>query len=63
MISILNSKTNTTELRIDSFFQMTEFFLKWPSGKSVRLGSCRLGFDSESGQTIDFKIGNHRFTA
>ena len=28
--------------------------LRWPSGKSVRLGSCRLGFDSESGQTNDF---------
>ena len=28
--------------------------IKWPSGKSVRLGRCRLGFDSELGQTNDF---------
>ena len=33
------------------------------NGKSVRLGSCRLGFDSESGQTNDFKIGIHSFPA
>ena len=32
-----------------------------PSGKSVRLGSCRLGIDSESGQTNDLKIGIHSF--
>ena len=31
--------------------------------ESVRLGSCRLGFDSESGQTNDFKIGIHNFRA
>ena len=31
--------------------------LRWPSGKSVCLWSCRLDFDSESGQTNDFKIG------
>ena len=37
--------------------------LRWPSGKSVRLGSCRLGFDSESSQTNDFKIGIHSFPA
>ena len=36
---------------------------RWQSGKSVRLGSCRLGFDSESGQINDFKIGIHRFLA
>ena len=30
---------------------------------SVHLGSCRLGFDSESGQTNDFKIGIHSFSA
>ena len=35
----------------------------WPSGKSVRIGSCGLGFDSESGQTNDFKIGIHSFPA
>ena len=28
--------------------------LRWPSGESLRLGSCRLGFNSESGQTSDF---------
>ena len=27
------------------------------------LGSCKLGFDSESGQTSDFKIGIHSFPA
>ena len=37
--------------------------LRWPSGKSVHLGSCRLGFDSESGQTNDFKIGIYSFPA
>ena len=35
----------------------------WPNGKSVRLGSCRLKFDSESGQTDDFKIGARSFPA
>ena len=30
---------------------------------SVRLGSCRLGFDFKSGQTDDFKIGIHNFPA
>ena len=35
--------------------------IRWPSGESVRLGSCRLGFDSESGQTNDFRIGIHSF--
>ena len=29
----------------------------------VCLLSCRLGFDSESGQTNDFKIGIHSFPA
>ena len=37
--------------------------LRWPSGESVRLGSCRLGFGSESGQTNDFKIGIYSFLA
>ena len=35
--------------------------LTWPSGKSVRLGSSRVGFDSESGQTNE--IGIHSFSA
>ena len=30
---------------------------------SVCILSCRLGFDSESGQTNDFKIGIHSFPA
>ena len=30
---------------------------------NVCLLSCRLGFDSESGQTNDFKIGIHSFPA
>ena len=37
--------------------------LKWSNGKSVRLGSCTLGFDSESGQTNNYKIGIHSFPA
>ena len=32
----------------------------WPSDKSV-LWSCSLGFDSESGQTNDFRIDMHSF--
>ena len=36
--------------------------LRWPSGKSVRIGSCRLRFDSASSQTNDFKIGIHSLT-
>ena len=34
--------------------------LRWPIGTSVRLGSCRLGLNSESGQTNDLKIGMHQ---
>ena len=49
--------------------------LGWPIGRvvfdssdgrvvwSVCLLSCRLGFDSESGQTNDFIIGIHSFPA
>ena len=37
--------------------------LRRPSGKSVRLGNCRLGFDSELGQTNDLKVGIHSFPA
>ena len=37
--------------------------LRWPSGKSGCLRSCRLGFDSKSGQTNDFKIGIDSFYA
>ena len=37
--------------------------LRWSSGKSVCLWSCRLEFDSESSQTNDFKIGIHSFPA
>ena len=33
------------------------------SGESVCLWSCGLGFDFESGQTNDFKIGIHNFPA
>ena len=42
------------------YFGLTQQ-LRWPSGMSVRFRSCRLGFDSESGQTNDFKIGIHSF--
>ena len=34
-----------------------------PSSMGVRFGSCRLGFDSESGQTNGFKIVIHSFSA
>ena len=38
--------------------------LRWPSGESVRLGSCRLKFDFELvRQTNDFKIGIQSFPA
>ena len=37
--------------------------LRWPSGKSARLWSCRLEFDSKFGQTNDFKVGVHSFPA
>ena len=37
--------------------------LKWSSGKSVHLRSCRRRFDFESGQTNDLKIGIHSFPA
>ena len=37
--------------------------LRWPSGESVYLKSCRVGFVSESGQINDFKIGIHSFFA
>ena len=33
------------------------------SGKSVPLGCCRLGFNSKSDQTNDFKIRSHSFPA
>ena len=35
--------------------------LRWASSKSVCLWSCKLGFDSGSGQTNNFKIGIHSF--
>ena len=39
------------------------FQLRWPRGKSVCFWSCRLGFDSESGQTNGLKSGIHSFPA
>ena len=36
---------------------------RWPSGKSVCLWSCKLGFDFKSSQTYDFQIGIHSFPA
>ena len=42
---------------------ITSWKLRWRRAKSVRLWSCRLGFDSESGQTNHFKIGIHSFPA
>ena len=37
--------------------------IRWPIGESIRFWSCRLWFDSESGQTNDCKIGIHSFPA
>ena len=42
---------------------LTAQMVEWQLGKSVRLGSGRLGFDSESGQTKDFQIGIYNFPA
>ena len=39
------------------------WLLRWPSGMERLSLECRLGFDSESGQTNDFKIGIHSFPA
>ena len=53
-----NVSLNKIELLIKYRWQ-----LRWPSGKSVCLGSCTLGFDSKPGQTNDFKINIHSFPA
>ena len=37
--------------------------LRWLSGKSGRLGSYRLGFDSKWDQTNHYTIGMHSFPA
>ena len=58
-------------LPITMFLQsVTELIQNMPQNSSdgrvvwsVCLLSCRLGFDSESGQTNDFKIGIHSFPA
>ena len=50
-------------LSIDYLRTVLIRLLTWPSGKSVYLKSCRLGFVSESGQINDFKIGIHSFLA
>ena len=50
---------NTQETNV----QITSKQLRWPSDESVQLRSCRLGFDSKSGQTNGFKIGIHSFPA
>ena len=55
---------NITDFReiLELLVFITAHMAEW-YGKSVRLESCRLGFDSESGQTNDFKIGIHSFPA
>ena len=53
-IALITQETNV---------QITSKQLRWPSDESVQLGSCRLGFDFEWGQTNDFKIGIHSFPA
>ena len=52
-IGIIDAVFDLNRMIRDSSLALQQ--LRWPSGKSVRLRSCRLGFDSESGQTIDFK--------
>ena len=44
-------------------FGMEKLEMEWPNGKSVRIWSCRLGFDPELGQTNDNKIGIRSFPA
>ena len=46
-------------LLVRSSFNSSDGRVVW----SVCLLSCRLGFDPESGQTNDFKIGIHSFPA
>ena len=41
----------------EQFALYNDLELRRPSDKSVCLRSCGLGFDSESGQSNDFKIG------
>ena len=55
------SKNSNVSNIIGTYFRDSQ--LRWPSGKSIRLENCRLGFDSESGQTNNFKIGIHSFPA
>ena len=65
----INEKTNAANKTINDYsiciivHVISYEQLKWPSGKSVRLGSCRLGFNSKSGHTNDVKIGIHSFPA
>ena len=61
----LNLLINACTVQQHFFFQHSQHFfkLRWPSGRSVRLWKSRIGFDSESGQTNDIKIGIHSFPA
>ena len=56
--------------RVPILFAFSDQYLKKRSNsldarmvRSVRLKSCRLWFDFESGQTNDFKLGIHSFPA
>ena len=51
--------SHCTKLFTNNQYHQARYELRWPSGKIVRLGSCRLGFNSKAGQINDFKIGVH----
>ena len=65
LVSVIVEKWEIYLYVMGGKYSRSIFFLllRWPSSESVHLGSCRLGFDSESGQTNDFKIGIHSFAA
>ena len=62
------TKSDTfTRVRLAGYFALTEPFFWFKSDQMAEWygasGSVDLGFDSESGQTNDFKIGIHSFPA
>ena len=69
LLEAFAGRPNNQNWRIRSRLSIS-FQVRWPFNSSdgrvvwsVCLLSCRLGFDSESGQTNDFKIGIHSFPA
>ena len=64
---LINKPTRITDSHSSTIDHIgTDIMVNSSDGRvvwSVCLLSCRLGFDSESGQTNDFKIGIHSFPA